>query len=171
MNVSDLTKELAAIGHIYGRQITPGLVNAYHMLLNEYPLQQIREAIKAHCQSPEGGQWFPTPAHLIAQLEKRQHRAEPKQLAELAWLDLMECLDRPAQQLACGRVQAAVVHAMGGREALAMRTYDELKWTKRDFVSLYQTFSENPAAIRGGKSALAALFGDSDPEPGRLTHE
>lgn len=59
---------LAKAWRFYGKVIDPEAVADWHDLLEEFPMEAIRYAIKRHLTDPERGQYLPKPADLIRHL-------------------------------------------------------------------------------------------------------
>ena len=56
---------LAAVGEICNKQITKSLTKPYWHVLIQFELQDIINALEAHVQDPDSGQYMPKPADVI----------------------------------------------------------------------------------------------------------
>lgn len=59
---------LAKTWRFYGKAIDPETVADWHDLLEEFPMEAVRQAFKRHLTDPERGQYLPKPADVIRHL-------------------------------------------------------------------------------------------------------
>jgi len=82
---------LDAVATMLGRPSpSPLQLAMYFRVLEKYPLKTVRAAIDAHVSDPDQGRFFPTPAHIIGQIDSQteQHPGEAE-----AWAIALDAAD------------------------------------------------------------------------------
>ena len=152
MNKSDevefaKTLQLAAIA--YDREVDMETTLVYLEFLEDYSIEQIKTAVKAHCKGTgTESKFFPKVADITAQINgsKKQSEQAEQFTAEAAWLSI------PKAIAGCGvyrspqfndPVTAACVSVMGWKQLCSMTDKDTV-WKQKEFVEHYQNFSKKP---------------------------
>lgn len=179
MNATDNLKFkelLLAAGELYDKQITAALLGLYWKALADLTIGQIDQAITAHSNSPDRGQYFPRPADLRYQLEgssKQQEQADTD-LAELGWQELMAhfrkwghrtpFFNQDPQELVFKPSDPRSLVALsmiGGYGSLKGITEADIKWKRKDFAEAFGTAGRvNPERLPAalpGRDELVAL--------------
>ena len=141
------TMKLAAIA--YDRDCDQPMLRAYFEFLEDYSVEQIKAAVKAHCKGTGiESKFFPKVADITAQIQgtKKQTEQAEQFSAEAAWLSI------PKAIAGCGvyrtpqfndPVTAACVSVMGWKTLCSMTDKDTV-WKQKEFVEHYQNFSKKP---------------------------
>lgn len=87
MEASDrgmFAKAMDRLFSIYGAEITTNMRDAWWGALSSYPLGHVLAGMDAHAKDPDNGRFRPTPAHVIAGIERamEDHRRRLGQLRE-----------------------------------------------------------------------------------------
>lgn len=123
---------------VYGREMSPGVLNVYWNALKPFDVSAVLEALQRHTQNPDNGQYAPKPADLIKLMG-----GNSTDRALLAWAKVRRAISE------VGAVNSVVfddplIHAvisdMGGWPTLCNRPEDELKFIAREFENRYRTF-------------------------------
>lgn len=108
---SIFAKAMDRLFSIYSAEITANMRDAWWGALSSYPLGHVLAGMDAHAKDPDNGRFRPTPAHVIAGVERAmgEHRRRLGQLrerfgAEIAALE--ERLYRAQHEKDLGRVDA-----------------------------------------------------------------
>ena len=56
---------MAAIGEIYGKDISEVMVGIYWNALKPYPVDDVMRSFQGHTRDTDNGQFFPKPADLL----------------------------------------------------------------------------------------------------------
>lgn len=148
-------------GEVYNREVTRELLRMYFSTLANLTIAQVQDAMIRHMQDPQAGQYWPKPADLIRQVfgtqADQQRSVEDK--AGIAW----SCIeDQIRRKGAYGtlklddRQALAAVQAMGGWKHLCSQTTDQLVWSRKEFVRMYESFERTP--IEALPSSLPGIF-------------
>jgi hypothetical protein len=147
-----LATALAALGAVFGRAVTPELVDAYALVLGELSASELALATKAALSVCR---FFPTPAELLEHAGRGGARLLAAETAE-AWGAVMLAKRRHdyTTSVNFGPLVNAVIANMGGWLRLCDRTLDELVWDRKKFEELYAALrtkvpSNAPAFLRG----------------------
>ena len=145
----EFSKLMIGLGETFGKEVTPTLMRIYFNALAAYTIDQVTESINKHVVDPDSGKFFPRPADLIKQLtgDTKQQQREMEGQAEMAWACVEGEISRigPYANLELeDQVAIACVKSMGGWAALCSCTYDQLTWKKKEFMSMYDTYSRTP---------------------------
>jgi hypothetical protein len=60
---------LAELGEIYAKNISEFLTDIYWKALEDFELQDVKKALRAHIHNPDCGQYFPKPADVVRFIE------------------------------------------------------------------------------------------------------
>lgn len=144
----DFAKALAAQSEIYNREVSPTLANIFFSTLSDYSLGDVLRAFRSHNRDPDSGRFFPKPADLVKHLGASQPKTlSVTERAEIAWATVESEISRagPYQPLVLEDQQAiAAVKHIGGWKKLCCQTYNQLVWTKKDFLVAYDTYENAP---------------------------
>ena len=141
------TMKLAAIA--YDRDCDQPMLRAYFEFLEDYSIQQIKVAVKAHCVGTGvESKFFPKVADITAQINgsKKQSEQAEQFNAEAAWLSIPKAIRGTGQYRIPefhDLVTTACVSVMGWK-SLCNMTDKEVTWKMKEFVELYQNLKNKP---------------------------
>ncbi len=121
------------------------MLQVYFMSLNDYSYDQVEWALGEHLKDPVDGRFFPKPANIIKHLTVDEISNE--ELAELAWAQVIREMRRTGSYgtLKLDDKQAiAAVKSLGSWSQLCASTESEMTWKKKEFISMYETYSRTP---------------------------
>jgi hypothetical protein len=140
--MSEFSKLLMGIGALYGKSMTPALIEIYWQSLQAFGFSQVKAAIHAHVNNPDTGQFLPQPADVIRYL---QGSSESRGLQ--AWSRVL----RAIQQVGCyssvifdDPLIHAVIDDMGGWIQLGKLQEKDIPFRAQEFVKRYMGFVLNP---------------------------
>lgn len=130
---------MTAAAAIYGRDVSPTLIQLYWNALAPYDLSAVRQAFNRHVTNPDTGQFWPKPADLIRMLGGSSLDA-----AMQAWATVERAI-----RLVGGYESVVfddpIVHRciddMGGWQKLCEGTEDELPFVAKKFENLYRGYA------------------------------
>jgi hypothetical protein len=141
------TMKLASIA--YDRDCDQPMLRAYFEFLEDYSIEQIKVAVKAHITGTGvESKFFPKVADITAQINgsKKQSEQADQFNAEAAWLSIPKAI-RGVGQYGSPQfhdlVTTACVSIMGWK-ALCLMTDKEATWKMKEFVELYQNLKNKP---------------------------
>lgn len=167
---------LAAVSAIYGRDLSPAVIELYWRALAPYDIGAVRRALDRHVRSPDVGQYWPKPADLIRAIDGTTEDA-----ALRAWATVERAI-----RLVGGYESVVfddpLIHRciadVGGWSRLCLTAEDELPFRAREFVTRYRGYAmrgELPAypshligrfeaenSARGYAVPAPVLIGDPD---------
>ena len=141
------TMKLAAI--VYERDCDQPMLRAYFEFLEEYSVEQIKVAVKAHCTGTGiESKFFPKVADITAQIHGSKKEVEQieQDKAEIAWLTILKAIRLTGSSRAPtfkDPVMAACVGVMGW-QTICLTDKDKMVWKQQKFVEHYQSFSKKP---------------------------
>jgi hypothetical protein len=141
------TLQLAAI--VLGKDIDQDLLRAYFEFLEEYSIEEIKLAVKAHCKGTgTESNFFPKVSNITAQIlgTKKQTDQAAQFNAEAAWLSIPKAIRGVGQYRVPqfhDLVTTACVSVMGWKTLCSM-TDKEVTWKMKEFVELYQNLKNKP---------------------------
>jgi len=146
--MSDAAKfreRLVAIGELYGKEITPPLMDLYWQAFGYMAPDDFSLMLTKHTLDPDRGRFFPKPADLIYQVSENDGDIEDK--AQLAWGVIMGEMRRVGVygnlEIADGQAMATI-QAMGGWRALCGTLTKDMEWKRKEFISVYKTYERTP---------------------------
>lgn len=172
----EFARLLMAAGEMYSREISKELKRMYFDALRDLSIEQVSEALNAHINNPDGGQYFPKPADLRRYLQgtAKQQATAIEDKAAIAWSAICEQIRKVGSYgtLRLDDKQAlATVKAMGGWSMLCQSTTDELVWKRKEFVRMYETFERTPLeALPASLPGRIELSGHKAQGAQRLDH-
>lgn len=140
---------MMAAGEVYGREVTQPMAAIYFSALANVSIEQVQEAMMAHMQNPDSGQFFPKPADLIKQMTgtTKQQDAAIEDLAAIAWA----CIERDIRRIGSygtlkldDKQALATVKAMGGWQSICQTETSKMEWKRKEFIRMYETFERMP---------------------------
>jgi hypothetical protein len=141
------TMKLASIA--YDRDCDPSMLRAYFEFLEDFSIDEIKIAVKAHCKGTGiESKFFPKVADITAQIlgTKKQTDQAAQFNAEAAWLSIPKAI-RGVGQYRVPKfhdlVTTACVSVMGWKTLCSM-TEKEVTWKMKEFVELYQNLKNKP---------------------------
>lgn len=166
---------ISSVGDYYGKPVSDLSLSIWWNTLKSFDLIAVREALSAHVQHPDNGQFMPKAADVVRLLG-----GTTTDRAMLAWSKV----DKAIRTIGTYRDVAfddAIIHRviaeMGGWIGFGTKTEDELPFVAKEFQTRYRSYvvsgvEEYPSVltgianmhnIRNGLKALpAVLFGDSE---------
>ena len=140
---------MMAAGEVYGREVTQPMAAIYFSALANASIEQVQEAMMAHMQNPDSGQFFPKPADLIKQMigTTKQQDAAIEDKAAIAWA----CIERDIRRIGSygtlkldDKQALATVKAMGGWQSICQTETSKMEWKRKEFIRMYETFERMP---------------------------
>ena len=140
---------MMAAGEVYGREVTQPMAAIYFSALANVSIEQVQEAMMAHMQNPDSGQFFPKPADLIKQMTgtTKQQDAAIEDRAAIAWA----CIERGIRRVGSygtlkleDKQALATVKAMGGWQSICQTETSKMEWKRKEFIRMYETFERMP---------------------------
>lgn len=140
---------MMAAGEVYGREVTQPMAAIYFSALANVSIEQVQEAMMAHMQNPDSGQFFPKPADLIKQMTgtAKQQDAAIEDKAAIAWA----CIERDIRRIGSygtlkleDKQALATVKAMGGWQSICQTETSKMEWKRKEFIRMYETFERMP---------------------------
>lgn len=120
---------------VYGKTADADVISLCFRVLSQYELADIENALGAHLQDGEGGQYAPRPADIVRKLEG----SKDSQVA-LAWADFRQATrsgempDDPALQ--------QVIRRLGGLEFLGDKKSRDLDFMREQFAAMWLAADE-----------------------------
>lgn len=140
---------MMAAGEVYGREVTQPMAAIYFSALANVSIEQVKNAMMAHMQNPDSGQFFPKPADLIKQMTgtTKQQDAAIEDRAAIAWA----CIERDIRRIGSygtlkldDKQALATVKAMGGWQSICQTETSKMEWKRKEFIRMYETFERMP---------------------------
>ena len=140
---------MMAAGEVYGREVTQPMAAIYFSALGNASIEQVQEAMMAHMQNPDSGQFFPKPADLIKQMTgtTKQQDAAIEDRAAIAWA----CIERDIRRIGSygtlkldDKQALATVKAMGGWQSICQTETSKMEWKRKEFIRMYEAFERTP---------------------------
>lgn len=128
---------------LYGKSLSPGAVMLAFNALMRYELKAITQALTAHVNDPDSGQFPPKPADVVRLIDGRKDDR-----AQAAWTKVEQTARRVGQYETVvfdDPIIHCVIQDMGGWIDLCMTAEDELPFKAREFEKRYQGY-----LLRGG---------------------
>lgn len=140
---------IMAAGEVYGKEVTQPMAAIYFSALANVSIDQVQDAMMAHMQNPDSGQFFPKPADLIKQMTgtTKQRDAAIEDKASIAWA----CIERDIRRIGSygtlkmeDKQALATVKAMGGWQSICQTETSKMEWKRKEFIRMYETFERMP---------------------------
>ena len=154
--MSTLPKALVAFANsfallcqIYRKTPSHELTEVYWKALSAYPIDAIDEAFSLHVSDKDSGRFFPTPAHVLKQLHRRENAQ-----AQLAWQKVIQAIHQHGRY---GGVQfndpmiTAALKVLGGWTKLCNSLESELPHYQKRFCACYCDFVKDPTTLPKAK--------------------
>lgn len=174
---------MVGLGEYYGKDQSKQVLSIYWKALEQYDLDAVDAACRAHISNPDSGQWFPKIADLVRLID-----GGTNDRALLAWTKVDQAVRRIGTfQSVCfddGLIHVAL-QDMGGWQAFGNKTEDEWPFIAKEFQQRYRALAARPVQpphvpmLIGGADAHNARLGYApcapvmvgDPERARLVYE
>ncbi len=78
---------LTMLASVYGKSLPEAVIELYWQTLQRFEWQAVKQALHAHVQHPDIGQFFPKPADVIRHIE-----GGPEQRAIRAWAWVLQAM-------------------------------------------------------------------------------
>lgn len=124
---------------LYGKEVTPGILDLCFNALQRFELRDIRRALSAHVNNTEHGVYAPKPADVVKFLE-----GDTKTKSLTAWSKVEKAIRHigPWQSIVLDDPTAqAVIAEMGGWIDLCKVTEKELPFKCNEFVKRYEGYA------------------------------
>lgn len=164
MTPSDkLQQTLRLVSANYGRPLAPEQVELFKAMAKQHGANLLCEALMRHMQDPDAGMFFPTMAHVSAQIVGTQKQADASIEADAGsqWLAVMDKIRRVG---AYGSpkfehpLTVAAIQSLGGWVSLCRKTEDELRWLAKNFAAEFKSAGErNPQFLPSKVQGLIAI--------------
>ncbi|MBM7074576.1 hypothetical protein JQC92_21590 [Shewanella sp. 202IG2-18] len=132
----------SATYNLYSKQITLQTLALAFEALSHYDIQQIRNGLTGHIQSPEMGQFCPKPADVIKQIE-----GTGDDRAFTAWAKVLYGIHHVGAWSSIKFDDVLIHHVIekiGGWVSLCKLKESELAFKQKDFISHYQCLLSKP---------------------------
>lgn len=140
---------MMAAGEVYGKEVTQPMAAIYFSALANVSIEQVQNAMMAHMQNTDSGQFFPKPAELIKQITgtTKQQDAAIEDKAVISWA----CIERDIRRIGSygtlkleDKQALATVKAMGGWQSICQTETSKMEWKRKEFIRIYETFERMP---------------------------
>jgi len=141
------TLKFAAIA--YNNDCTQDVLRVYFELLEDYTIEQVQVAVKAHCVGTgHESKFFPKAADLICQIRgtKAENKADTENMGLAQWQTVLNCIRKYGSYqtpVFNDPITKACVSNMGWRTICGMEM-KELDWKGKEFVQMYGNYSTRP---------------------------
>jgi len=166
--LTQFAKLMAATGVIHGKDLPEAAIELYWQSLRHFSYAAVEQALQAHRDNPDGGQFMPKPADIIRLLT-----GSSQDRALSAWTTVEKAI------AAIGSYESvvfddALIHAvlddMGGWITLCQTTTAQLKFSSIEFQKRYQGFlnfppKRHPKVLKGRIEAENTCNGYAVPSP------
>lgn len=153
-DMPDFLNLMTGLGALYGKPMNEPLIEIYWRALSRFDFAAVKEALQAHIDNPDAGQYMPKPADVVRYLE-----GSSQTQALQSWSRVVKAIG----QIGCYRslifddpVIHAVIEDMGGWVNLCKVTEDELPFRAQEFAKRYAGFVLHPPATY--PKQLAGIF-------------
>lgn len=156
MNTDDRPRFAACmltIAELYGRPLSPAAVDLFWNALEDFAIDVVEWALAEHIKDGESGRFFPAPAHLLLQVERRVERD-----ARRAWNSLLKAVGGGEHRLT-DPIANYIARELGGLSGLGRRTEFEVNRLRADFIADYVTMARAEPA----ESLMDRLIAPSSP--------
>ena len=134
---------MASNGEIYNKSVSSSLMKIYFDTLEEYPIEDVKNAFIKHSLDPKHGSFFPKPADIARHI----HKDTVEDKSALAWAQVIQCIRTEGAygSLKLDDKQAiAAVRALGSWQQLCSTLEKDMTWKKKEFMSIYKTYENTP---------------------------
>ena len=141
----DFAELMVGNGEMYNKAVSKSLMQIYFDTLASYSIEDVKKGFGAHSLDAKHGTFFPKPADIVRHLTANEISNE--ELAELAWAQVIREIRRTGSYgtLKLDDKQAiAAVKSLGSWSQLCGSTESEMTWKKKEFISMYETYSRTP---------------------------
>lgn len=167
-DMPEFIQMLTGLGVIYSKPINEPLIDLYWRAMNRYDLPAVKEALQAHIDNPDTGQFMPKPADVVRYLE-----GSSRTRAMQAWSKVMDAIKH------VGAYQSivfddplihAVIQNMGGWTNLCKVKNDELPFRANEFEKRYVGYVQHapisyPKQLTGITEHCNQIQGFPSPPP------
>jgi hypothetical protein len=129
---------MASIGELHGKTVSGLLTELYWCTLERFQWQDVEQALQAHLQNPDTGQYFPKPADVVRFIE-----GSGEVQALQAWTKVSEALRLVGAYQSLSFDDAlihAVLEAMGGWVKLCAMKLSDMPFVANEFQKRYMGF-------------------------------
>lgn len=164
----DFAGMLAVVADYCGKPLSAGVTALYWQGLQDLDIAAVRQALNAHVQNPDTGQYMPKIADI-----RRMLGGTTRDAALMAWNKVMEGVSRAGSYSSVcfdDPIINRCVLDMGGWPEICAKPMDELPFVERNFCDRYRAYKTHggapghPAYLVGLSEALNAQKGfRSDP--------
>lgn len=133
---ADFAKLLTGVAELYGKKMSPMLMNIYWMALKRFDLVAIRQSINRHVNNVDIGQFMPKPADVIRYLE-----GDSETHALKAWSKVESAIRKIGGYntvIFDDPLIAVVVRSMGGWPRLCGMLTKDMPFRAGEFMRRYQ---------------------------------
>jgi hypothetical protein len=152
---------MAGMGEMYGKELSPPLLDAYWLSLRSWSLADFQDAA-AHLMG--SGQFMPKPADFNAL--RKAGRPTPSEAWLTATHSLQWGLHGHTVRDGCDPLIAKAIHAIGGPTVIAMTPTDKLPFVERRFCEVYESLQDSndtreavPQIASENRKLLASALG------------
>ena len=135
---------LTGIGLLYGKNLHEDVMDIYWQALRQVEFIEVKNALQAHVQNPDKGQFMPKPADVIEFLQGSSEAQALKAWSIVA-KNIREVGAYSSVQFGDPLIHA-VIHDMSGWIALCQSKLSELPFLAKEFQKRYQALLHHPPA-------------------------
>lgn len=160
---------LAVVAEYCGKALSPGVISLYWQGLQDLDIDAVRQALNAHVQNPDTGQYMPKIADI-----RRMLGGTTRDAALMAWNKVCEAVGRAGSyRSVCfdDPIINRVLLDIGGWPELCAKPADEMPFVERNFCDRYRAYrtqggvAGHPAYLVGLCEAMNAQAGHRSEPP------
>jgi hypothetical protein len=145
---------MSGLAELYGKKLTPALLEIYWQTLAEYSYANINQAINAHILNPDSGQFMPKPADIV-----RFVKGATQTSALRAWSKVINALREVGVYQSIvfdDPIIHMVIEEMDGWIALGHVKEDKLSFVTHEFQKRYVSYLAHEPTVYPAK--LIGIF-------------
>lgn len=146
---------LADVHAFYRRDFSDFAGRVWWEAMKRFDLEQVSQAMSAHCINPDGGQFMPMPADLVGLLG-----GNAKDQAFKEWAKAEIAFSGSALREPLDDISLQIIDEMGGVRRMGQMNVDQMRFVAKDFMDRYVTRSRQqsvPDAARLASPARQAI--------------
>lgn len=134
----DFSAMLTVVADYCSKQLSPGVISLYWQGLQDLDIAAVRQALNAHVQNPDTGQFMPKIADI-----RRMLGGTTRDAALMAWNKVQEAVGRAGSYRSVCFDDPIINRClldMGGWPELCAKSMDELPFVERNFCDRYRAY-------------------------------
>lgn len=141
-DVSEFTRVLTSVSSLYGKPMSKSLVELYWAALQRFELAEVKQALQAHVNHPDCGQYMPKPADVVRFLQ-----GDSRSQALQAWSHVLRTIREVGSYTSVifdDPLIHAVIRDMGGWVEFCQVSEKERPFRERNFTERYVGYVNHP---------------------------